>query len=103
MKLLTAWRGLTPAELGAGFVLSHYVGKTALLSLITKVSKMGNPRIEIGTIMPLPKGMPASSVENYKRPDFWASKKLDYAKEYQKYLSGMKSGSEDISGEPVPF
>ena len=109
MKLLKSWRGkdFTPEELGSGFTLSAYVGKPALVSLIKKFSKAGNPRIEIETIMPLPKQMPVPQKGDYKRQEFWATKKLEYASAYQKYLGKLRRGEPDeveiADDETAPF
>lgn len=102
MKFLRQWRGkdFTPEEMGAGFTLSAWVGKPALVSLVKKFSKAGNPRIEIDTIMPLPKGMTPPQKGDYKRADFWAKKKLEYAAEYQKFLGRTMRG--DPISESLP-
>lgn len=108
VKFLSDWRGkpFTPEELGSGFSLSSFVGKTALGSIIRKVSRLGNPRAEIGGIMPLPKGMAAPLRGDYKRAEFWAKKKAEYAAAYQAFMSKTMKGEPDEEPTPkdeVPF
>ncbi len=102
-KFLTGWRGkaFTNEELAAGVKLGSLVGKTALLSLVKKVSVAGNPRVDIDTIMPLPKGMEPPVVGKYERPEFWARKKIEYAMAYNKFLGRTMRGDAEGSGEEV--
>ncbi len=109
-KFLTGWRGkaFTTDELAAGVQLGTMVGKTALLSLVGKVSAAGNPRVDIETIMPLPKGMIPPVVGKYTRPEFWAAKKIEYAMNYDRFLGRTLKSEAQGSGEPdddenVPF
>ena len=101
-KFLTGWRGkpFTAEELAAGFKLSSLVGKTALISLVGKVSKAGNPRVEIDTIMPLPKGMNPPVLGKYVRPEFWAQKKAEYEAAYKQFMGRTMRGDAEGSGEP---
>lgn len=104
VKFLQQWRGksFTADELGTGFTLSAYVGKTALVSVINKVSRLGNKRAEIATIMPLPAGLPAPTKGDYKRPEFWVKQKQRYAEEYSAFMGKtMKELSKSVD-DPTP-
>lgn len=110
LKFLTDWRGkpFTSEEMLGGFKLASLVGKVALISLVRKVSTLGNPRVEIGAIMPLPKGMAPPVIGAYKRPDFWAQKKAEYEAAYKQFMGRTLRGDAEGSGEQdddetVPF
>ena len=107
LKFLERWNGrtFTSEELGSGFKLSEYIGKPALISLVRKISKLGNPRVEIDTIMPLPKGMPAPLRGDYRRAEFWERKKEEYAAAYSRFMSRTMRGEplgveEDLEDRP---
>lgn len=103
-KFLTGWRGkaFTNDELAAGVDLKALVGKTALVSLVKKFAiTTGNPRVEIDTIMPLPKGMPPPVIGKYERPAFWAQKKIEYAMAYNEFMGRTMRSEAQGSGEPV--
>lgn len=103
-KFLTGWRGkaFTNEELAAGVDLKSLVGKTALISLVKKFAlQSGNARVDIDTIMPLPKGMQPPVVGKYVRPEFWARKKLEYAMAYNDFIGRAKRGDAEGSGEIV--
>ena len=108
LKFLTDWRGraFTTEELGAGFVLSAYVGKTALVSVIHKTSHLGNKRAEIATIMPLPAGLTVPTRGDYRRPDFWEKKKAEYAAHYKIFMAQTMKAEGDDTATPkdeTPF
>lgn len=112
-KFLSAWRGrpIDPKE-AQDFELRQFVGKPALISIQHATSKAGNPRAEISSIMPLAKGMALPPHAEYKRADFWAERKKQYAAEYGKFVEGgVPKGNAsyhgplevELSGDPVPF
>lgn len=104
LKFLNQWRGkpFEPAELNSGFKLSALVGKTALVSLTTKVSKTGNEYTVIDTIMPLPKGMPPPVIGEYKRAPFWAEKKIEYKLAYDQFMARVMREQAQAQGKPPP-
>lgn len=101
IKFLTQWRGkpFSPEELGTGFKLSSLVGKTALVSLVGKTSKSGNAYVVIDTIMPLPKGMTPPVLGQYKRPDFWAQRKIEYRLAFDAFQKRVMRRDVEGSGE----
>jgi hypothetical protein len=85
--LLEAWRGktYTDEQAEAGVPVHKLVGVPALISVEHKRSSAGRTYAKIKTIAPLPKAMPAPTLNGYKRGDWWAKRKEDYAAEVSKH------------------
>jgi hypothetical protein len=95
--LLESWRGksYTPEQAAAGVPLHKLVGQPALLSVEHKRSGKGKTYAKIKTISPLPAGLPAPSADGYKRPDFWAERKKQYAEEAARFQATVVARSEE--------
>jgi len=98
---LEAWRGkgYTLDQAKAGVPLHKLVGVPALISVEHKTSAKGRTYAHIRTIAPLPKGMHAPDSDGYKRPDFWAERKKQYAEEAKKWAAQMLAKSDE---PPLP-
>ena len=83
---LESWRGRSYREDEArdGVPLHKLEGAAALISVEHKESKGGRTYAKIKTISPLPKGMAPPELNGYKRAEFWAKKKEEYAAELAK-------------------
>lgn len=79
---LESWRGrgYTKDEAHTGIPVDKLVGAKALITVEHKVSGAGRTYAKVRGVSPLPKVMPAPDVNGYKRPDFWAQRKEEYAR-----------------------
>jgi hypothetical protein len=95
-KFLGQWRGksYTEEEAIAGAPLHKLEGVYALASVEQRVSAGGNTYANIATIAPLPKAMPKPDVGDYERPEYWATRKAEYAEGVAKFKG---------AGTPRPF
>lgn len=110
-KFIEAWRGktMTPEEV-ASFTLSNVVGRVAQVTTIHATKKNGKTYLEIGAIMPAPKGTTVkatspvvkfsveqldnvSELEQLDIPD-WIKKRITDSDEYQKLKTGGQSQSD---------
>jgi hypothetical protein len=102
---LEAWRGRSYTEEQAkdGVPLHKLVGQPALISVTHKASKKGRTYATIQSIMPLPKGMVAPSVdpEQYERASFWADRKKGYADELATFRSRTAPAADEYAGVPA--
>jgi hypothetical protein len=114
-KFLESWRGksYTEPEAKKGVALHKLVGATALLSIEHHTSRTGRTYGKIVSVGPLPKSMPAPTIEGYKRPEFWAERKRSYADEAAKWVATMskmqgedypdQAPEDDDADSPLPF
>ena len=117
-KLLEQWRGktFTPTELRA-FSLKTLLGKSAMLTLIHKVSQAGRPYCAIAGASKLPKGMtaPTTSINDqvyyeieekeggqFKDMPEWLQEKIRASREFNTAVPA-KIGTDDGDGNTVPF
>lgn len=110
-KFVEAWRGktMTPEEV-ASFTLSNVIGRAAQVTTIHATKKNGKTYLDIGAIMPPPKGTTVkatspvvkfsveqldnvSELEQLDIPD-WIKKRISESDEYQKLKSGGQSQPE---------
>lgn len=99
-KFLESWRGKPYTDEEArknGIPLDKLDGVGALLTIAHKTSQKGNAYAVIQAIVPLHKKMQDAmpSAAGYKRADFWAKKKDEYAKAaaaFQPKATGANSG-----------
>lgn len=109
--LLEAWRGksYTPEQAVAGIALNKLVSHSALISVEHKRSGKGYIYAKIKAISPLPKEIPAPTVNSYTRAGFWAERKKAYAEEAAKFLQTVAKSDEpaqlgdDDGLEDLPF
>jgi hypothetical protein len=98
---LEQWRGrsYTDAQAAAGVPLDKLVGQWALISVEHRQSKNNRTYAKIKSIMPLPKGMPvpAIPIDEYRRADFWLSRKDAYREEVARYRSTVPPSHEELS------
>lgn len=87
-KALEQWRGkkYTADEAAAGVPLHKLVGQWALITVEHKVSGGGNTYGNITAIVGVPKQMQANLPKfgTYERPEFYATRKTEYAEEVAK-------------------
>lgn len=109
-KLLEAWRGksYTPEQAEIGIPLNKLVGHPALLSVEHKRSGAGRTYAKLNTIAPLPAGLIAPQGDGYKRPDFWAEKRKEYAAEAARFMQTVAKSESDApptedDTDPLPF
>jgi hypothetical protein len=69
---LESWRGrqFSPSEL-QGFDISNLIGANCQVNVIHKIKKNGSKRADIGSVMPLSKGMKKYSIEGEKLYFSW--------------------------------
>ena len=99
---LESWRGrsYTEEEATAGVPLDKLEGHAALLSVEHKRSASGRMYAKIKTISPLPKGLPVPD-GTYKRAEFWAKRKEEYALEVAKHRAQHASQDDGPSYDPL--
>jgi hypothetical protein len=108
-KLLEDWRGksYTPEQAEQGVPLAKLVGHPALLTVEQKRSGKGRTYARIKTLTPLPQGMSAPSMDGYKRQEFWATRKKEYAEEAARFMQvTAQDQAEDVADDdldPPPF
>ena len=90
-KDLESWRGKSYSDDQAreGVPLHKLVGHHALISVEHKRSAKGRTYGNIKAIAPLPKAMHGPGVDGYKRAEFWAARKEQYAEEARKWAAQM--------------
>lgn len=67
------------------FALNKLVGKPALCSVEHKTSKSGRTYAAIKTIAPVPAGLPTPTITGYERPEFFAERIAEYAKQVAEF------------------
>jgi len=67
------------------FALNKLVGRAALCSIEHKTSKSGRTYAAIKTIAPVPDGLPKPQITGYERPEFYAERIAEYAKEVAEF------------------
>lgn len=84
---LESWRGKSYTDDQAQRVPLHkLVGQPGLASIEHRTSGSGRVYAKIKTIAPLPKGMLPPTLPLYERPDFFAERIEEYAKEVASYM-----------------
>lgn len=88
-RFLESWRGksYTEEQAKAGVPIHKLVGVGALISVEHHTSRAGRTYGKIASISPLPKSVPAPDASGYKRPEFWAERKKQYADECAKWAA----------------
>ena|SRR6185503_8103761 len=103
---LEGWRGkaFTAEEKGSSFdIVKDYGNRHAFINIVHKQSVDGQKTYaNIGAAMPLPEGMPAPKV-NYKRAPFWATRKAEYAREFEAYMRATPDEPEEMPSTEPPF
>lgn len=76
-KFIGGWRGkeITDEEAKEGVDID-FTGRPGYLTLEHKTTRTGNLRVEVSTIMPLPKVIPTPDALPYKRAEWW-KKRID--------------------------
>ena len=87
---LESWRGrsYTQDEVAEGVPLHLLEGQPALLTIEHKLSKVGRTYAKIMWVAPLPKGMAAPVVDEYRRSPHWDDRKKVYAAELALHQAG---------------
>lgn len=108
-KLLEDWRGksYTPEQAEIGVPLNKLVGHPGLLTVEQKRSAKGRTYAKIKTLTPLPPGMIPPQGDGYKRPDFWAERRKEYAAEAARFMqtvatSEPENPADDLDSD-LPF
>ena len=120
-KFLESWRGksYTEDEVDAGVPLHRMEGVAALLGIEHKRSNKGRTYAKIVSISRLPKGMKPPVLQavygaaGYKRAEFWADRKKQYAEEAQRWAHQQattqdgppldESQADDGAEDDLPF
>ena len=106
-KYLEQWRGKPySAEVVAqGVPLHKLTGQHGLLTVAHKTSGQGRTYANIVSCVGIPKQM-ANAVESYsdyKRADYWAQRKADYAAAAQAFRAANAAPPDDDEGYPAPI
>lgn len=90
-KWLASWRGkeYTDDEAAKGVPLHKLEGRSGIVTIEHRTSAAGNLYAKLTNITPLMKDMKPLAAQGYKRSDFWAKKKQDYADEVAKWRAGQ--------------
>jgi hypothetical protein len=97
-KFLTSWRGRSFTDQEAErFEVHTLVGVAALITVEHKKSRNDRKYGNIVSITRLPKGLEPPDVGEYERPEFWASRKKEYADEAAKF----RAETQAPQGEPL--
>lgn len=104
-RFMESWRGksYTAQQAEAGVPLHKLVGQTALITIEHLQSAKGRTYAKVRSISPLPKEMPAPSLNGYKRPEWWTERKEEYAKTTAAYKAStmpVRSGGESFDDFP---
>lgn len=112
-KFLESWRGksYTPEQAEAGLPITKLYGQSALISIEHVLTRKGRKFAKITSISPLPKAMPAPTVDvlgEYQRPKFLTDRKAEYAAALAKHRQDDDSfptdppeGEDDL--DEIPF
>lgn len=111
---LESWRGksYTDDQARQGIPVDKLVGAGALLTIEHKTSASGRTYAKVRSVSPLPKGMGAPPANGYARPEFWATRKAEYAEAAARFkattrpttLADMPEALADDDGDDdLPF
>lgn len=106
-QFLEAWRGksYTVEQVDEGVPLDKLNLQWALISVEEKTSQKGRPYSIIKSISPLPAAMPHPVFPEYKRPEYWGERKLEYASEskvYRDAIGAQAASTNDFAAPPKP-
>lgn len=101
-QFLEAWRGkgYSAEQAAAGVPLDKLENHGALLSVEHYRSQKGKLYARIRTIAPLPKEIATPELNGYKRDEWWASKKKQYAEDVAKF-QGVPVAKSEPEPQPV--
>ena len=105
-KALESWRGkpYTQDQADEGVPVDKLVGNGALIGVAHKVSGKKRTYAVIQSIVGVPKAMAASipMTAGYKRADFWAERKKEYAEAAKKFRAEAGAAPSEVEFDEFP-
>lgn len=104
-KALESWRGkpYTQDQIDEGVPLHKLTGQPAYIGVAHKTSKNGRVYAFVQSMMPVPRGAQPPVFPEYRRADFWADRKKEYAEAAKKFRAANAAApSDDDFAPPLP-
>ena len=91
-RFLESWRGkkYTEDQAQKGVPIHKLVGQSGLITVEHHQSKQGRTYARILSVSPLPEGLLAPTLPEYKRASFWEERKKAYADELAKHIAASR-------------